>query len=760
MPRALKVVLLLLLLGFILFMALCGVGFQLIRRTLPQTEGTVYVTGLSQPVDIYRDGYHIPHILAQSDEAAYFAQGFATAQDRLWQMDLWRRAGWGRLSQVFGRSTLSQDSLAVIIGFGRTVRALEQQITPETRRQLTAYANGVNAFLDSNRGKLPIEFMILGYKPAPWTVADCLMMTRILAWNLNQGWPTDAVLTEIFRQLGPAALAELMPQIDIASYTDNGINRTALPAFNLDALAGQAAVGGSNGWAISGARSTTGRPLLAGDPHTAHMLPGLWHEVHLSGDGLDVTGLALPGLPGILMGHNAAIAWTATHLPADDADLIWLTPNTPLQTVQETIYLPRDSVIHVTVQISPQGPVVNDLLHIDRPLLALRWSGHDLADDVAALRTVNQAGDWKTFRSALSIFRLAPFHFLYADTSGHIGMQAAGAIYARAGLGVLPRQRGWGAPLPFHQLPSQFDPPVGALWAANTGLPAGVPGLEAVGSRMQRLSETLGGEDTLNLNDVKRLQGDVISPWARDLVRDVAQKIDTKRLEDSDIAQTVRDWQDWDGGMQAGSREAAVFQVFLKQLGQKTLEPIMGKTLYFHYWKQAHLVRQALAAMIRSDHSFFIEGQHRNRAAVLHAALDATGEWLRKNAGESDQWRLGNLLTLTLTHPMGTHPLLAASFNLGPVAMGGAPTTLNVSGFTDFEVTWGPTARMVIDLAQRDNSVTVLPAGESGHVLHEHYRNQLPLYRDRLYHPSLSDTSRIRRSGWHKLTLKTEMGHE
>ena len=760
MPRALKIVLLLILIGFIGLMALCGVGFQMIHRTLPQTEGQIHATGLTHPVDIFRDGYHIPHILAQSDEDAYFAQGFATAQDRLWQMDLWRRAGWGRLSQIFGRTTLAQDSLAVIIGFGRTVLALEQKITPETRQQLTAYANGVNAFIDTHRGKLPIEFMILGYKPAPWTVADCLMMTRILAWNLNQGWPTDAVMTEIFRKLGPEALAALMPEHAVSQYKRNAINRQALPAIPLDQLTGQAAVGGSNGWVVSGRRSTTGKPMLAGDPHTAHMLPGLWHEVYLSGDKLDVTGLALPGLPGVLMGHNTAIAWTATHLPADDADLIWLNPDTPLETVQETIRLPRDSVIQVTVRLCPQGPVVNDLLHIDRPLMALRWSGHDVSDDVAALTAINLAADWKAFRSALSRFHLAPFHFLYADTSGHIGMQAAGAVYARAGLGVLPRRSNWTAPLPFHQLPSQLDPPLGALWAANTGLPHGVPGLEAVGSRMHRLGNKLGGRDTLRMADMKRLQGDMISPWARDLARDVAAQIDTNRLEDKDIAHSVTAWQSWDGNMHAGSREAAVFQIFLKTLAEKTMVPVLGKTYFAHYWKQAHLARQALAAMIRSDHAFFIEGQNRNRSAVLHAALDATGEWLRKNTGDAAQWRLGNLLSLTLTHPMGTHPLMAASFNLGPVAMGGSPTTINVAGFTDFNVSWGPTARMVVDLGHRDNSVSVLPAGESGHVLHEHYRNQLPLYRDRQYHPSLSDTSRIRRSGWHKLILTSEPVHE
>ena len=507
-------------LGGLLLVALlaAGGGYLWLRRSLPQTTGELRAPGLAAPVRVVRDRDGVPHITAESEADALFALGFVHAQDRLWQMEFQRRIGQGRLSELFGPATLSTDRFLRTLGVYRAAQSAFEALAPDTRALLEAYAAGVNASIEASAGSLPVEFVILGAEPEPWRPEDSLVWAKMMAWDLGGNWSEELLRASLEAQFGPEAAAELMPPSaaddplilpdgglgaaaaaprDLAAQRDEGAPAAAAPGEarvyaellaigrELQALGFGGEHVGSNNWVVAGSRTASGKPLLANDPHLGARIPSIWYLAHISGGSIDAVGATLPGLPGIVIGHNAHIAWGVTNTNPDVQDLFIERINQrnevlyrgqwePMTIIPERIRVKGEDDVELFVRVTRHGPLISDLIDGTGQPLAFRWTALDPEDGtLEAFLKVNRARNWDEFTAALRGYQAPMQNFVYADVEGNIGYYAPGALPVRArGDGTAPVE-GWSGDYdwvgyaPFEALPHDYNPERGYIVTAN-----------------------------------------------------------------------------------------------------------------------------------------------------------------------------------------------------------------------------------------------------------------------------------------------------
>ncbi len=488
--------------------AVAGAAGYWLRRSLPRHRGTVQLGGIDGEIEIIRDRWSIPHIFAASTSDLFFGQGYATAQDRLWQMEAGRRVASGTLAELVGPLVLDADRLLRRLGFRRAAQAEWPDLAAEGRQALEAYCAGVNAWIAACGavGRSPLEFTMLRTRPAPWTPIDCLAFAKYMAFGQAADWQGKWLRGQAVGRVGAErALAaepfagEHPPQsIHVPAGLDYGAVDYSLGGPQQPPTARATPPAASNGWAVSAERAAGDGALLANDPHLAPHLPVPWYEVHLCGAGYDVIGGSLPPAPGVLIGRNRRIAWgmTAAILDANDLYVERCDPAAPAtyladagqhqqaQTIDEPIAVKgwAEPVVE-TVRVTRHGPIINPppagpgqgnpACHLQ---LALRSTVLERPGLVTSLLALNRAGSWDEFRTALAQWPAPPLNFVYADVDGHIGRQAAGSIPVRAtGDGLLPLpgwddSYAWRGFVPFDDLPSEFDPSRGFTVAANQDL--------------------------------------------------------------------------------------------------------------------------------------------------------------------------------------------------------------------------------------------------------------------------------------------------
>jgi penicillin amidase len=503
-------------------------GFVLVQRTLPQVDGAVQIDGLRDKVEIIRDKSGVPHIYAQNQDDLYFAQGYVHAQDRLWQLEFNRRVAAGRLSEILGSATVETDTYLRTLGMYRTAQAEVAALDPETKVILEAYAKGINAFVASHQDSLPLEFVILGFKPEPWTPADTLGWGKVLAQNLGGNMDMEIWRARAIARLGADRVADLEPGYPAegpfivpelggtSSLTPDDAYVGWAEAGSLDAGAllaladRQSAVNalliaadwqnigrdvistegiGSNNWVLAGSRTQSGKPLLANDPHLGIQMPSIWYEIHLSGGGIDVIGASFPGAPAVIIGHNQRIAWGVTNVGPDVQDLFIerMNPQNPKQyqfqgqwvdakVINEEIKVKGAASRQLEILVTRHGPVVTPILKGVTETLALRWTALDPGTIFRSVRMLNQAKDWNEFRTALSYWDVPSQNFIYADVDGNIGYQTPGRIPIRAkGNGSVPApgysgEYEWTGFVPFDELPRvRWCPPTSSTSLARIG---------------------------------------------------------------------------------------------------------------------------------------------------------------------------------------------------------------------------------------------------------------------------------------------------
>jgi penicillin G amidase len=462
--------------------------FIFLRRPLPTVDGTVHLAGLEGRVEVLRDEWGVPHIYAGSNRDLFFAQGYVHAQDRLWQMELQRRIGSGRLSEVLGEVTLEVDRFFRTVGLNRAAEAEFETFDAETRQVLEAYAAGVNAYLTSYGRRKPVEFKLLRFDPEPWQPVDSVYWSKVMAWNLGCNWETELIRARLAARLGAARAADLEPVFpadnpaivrgqglaagappppngwrsealrDLLSQVEELIRPVSPEPSTAEPLPGPLQVGakggGSNEWVVAGSRTQSGKPLLANDTHMQLQIPAIWYQVHLEGGNYHVTGVSLTGLPGVVIGHNERCAWGMTTAWQDAQDLVIerLNPANPYQyefhgawlnaeVIREEIRVKgRTAPVVQEVTITRHGPIISDVVGESNPL-ALHWVALEPSNLLRAELGYDRARDWREFRTALADWSTPAHNFVYADIDGNIGFLQAGWMPVRgSGFPSAPRE--------------------------------------------------------------------------------------------------------------------------------------------------------------------------------------------------------------------------------------------------------------------------------------------------------------------------------
>lgn len=749
---------------------------------------TINLSGLKERVTVRRDERGIPYIEAANEIDLYFAQGYVTASDRLWQMDLLRRTARGELSEIFGSRALEEDKKHRIFGFAQLSEGMLPQLPVAERAALEAYARGVNAFIDSRDEKsMPPEFQILQYKPRAWTPADSLVIGKIFSETLSTSWQTDlmrAALADLPKEKRELLLTETSPLDVIVVGKDadekNGRKKSLIPsgdplmkysmveseallravAETSETMARSLSRVGlymedravSNNWVVSGSRTSTGKPMLANDPHLPQSVPSIWHMAHLSMPGMRVAGVTAPGLPGIIIGHNEQIAWGVTNLGPDVQDLYlekfdkesprkYLTPSGLSEATvrREEIKVRKGFTDASTdtqmfeVTVTRHGPI---FFEKDGARYALRWTALDPnAIEFDAFYKLNHAHNWNEFRTALMTYGGATQNFIYADRDGHIGYYGAGRIPIRkSGDGSVPYDGStdageWTGFIPFDQLPHAYDPPEGFIVTANQR----VAGRSysyflthdwAAPYRARRVYELLKSNPKLKPDDFQAIQADTYSipamTFAREAIKIAGEQATPAAPGDEKWHETLKLLGSWDGRTDADSRGAILAVLMRDRFRQRIVAAALGEERAKQYrWSN---VNSFIDRILTEQPRDWLPKEFNNYLALFRACESDARELLTKNIGaDESKWTWGNFQPIKFSHPLAGAPLIGLQFAIAPFPQQGSISSVNVGSNVSM--------RFIATLSDWDTSRQGITLGESGDPSSKHFQDQLADWR-------------------------------
>ena len=755
--------------------------FSLARKALPQTDGTVQLSGLHETVTVTRDTHGFPTITATNFDDLFFAQGYVTAQDRLFQMDATRRYAAGELAEVIGPGQLEHDRQQRILGMRVAARKSLQLTSPEELSRLLAYARGVNAYVAAHQNSLPLEFRILRYTPKEWTPEDSLVIGSYMVEDLSTS-PRHALTREkILEKLGPDLTSDLYvnsswrdrpPTVSRGSLEDEKnqddddededsgsdvakVTRIfSLPvatSLGIDYLFPNSrffddaprAIG-SNNWVISGAHTISGKPLLSNDMHLGHQMPNLWYAAHLRCGQLDVAGVTLPGHPYVIVGHNQRIAWGFTNLgpTVEDAYLETFDNQGQYQTPdgwkrpehrREIIHVKDQPDETLDVQLTRHGPIVSSLVPGEKRQLALRWT---LYDGIRSpFFAVDSAQNWNEFRQAFSTFDAPGQNVVYADVDGNVGYQATGRIPIRAaGDGSLPENGSndaheWTGYVPFDKLPSVFNPPSGIIATANSritpdGYAYSLSTEWEAPWRSSRIYRVLESGKKFGASDMLALQTDIYSDFDHFVADKLVYAVDHTKNASARTRSATDILRQWDGRMIADSAGPTLAVRARDELVRLLLQPKLGPasenkgTLN---WTSYSWMMETiwLDNILQHQPVAWLPPKYTSFDDVLAAALEAA-----ISAPDAPQdlshWKWGSVNSLEIQNPvLGKVPLLSHWTGPGTNPQSGSAYT--VQAVTDRT---GPSERITNDLSNFDQSTFNLVTGEAGNFLSPYYLDQ------------------------------------
>ena len=782
--------------------------YLIARSALPQLDGSVQVHGLNAPVTVIRDNRGAPTIDAASLEDLFFAQGYVTAQDRLFQMDGMRRFAAGELAEVVGESQVEHDRQQRILGLRVAARKTVDAISADDRSRFEAYARGVNAFIESHRDRLPIEFRILHYSPHPWTVEDSALIGAYMVQDLSTT-PAHALVREkILAKLGPELTADLYPNSswrdrpptavrtkldqentpdedeDEESGSDSAVTRLITgpgrltPLFpNRRFFADPPLVLGSNDWVVSGAHTVSGRPLLSNDMHLGHQMPNLWYAAHLRCGDFDVAGVTLPGYPYVIVGHNRRVAWGFTNVGPTVEDVFvetfndagqYLTPAgwKPADRRHEIIRVKGKPDVVLDVLLTRHGPVVTDLVPGETRKLALRWT---LYDGIRSpFFAVDSSRNWEEFQRAFSEFDAPGQNVVFADVDGNIGYHATGKIPIRAsGDGSLPENGSddaheWIGYIPFDKLPSVYNPPSGIIATANSRITPNeyhysISTEWEAPWRSARIYQVLESGKEFSAADMLALQTDIHSEADHYFSERFVYAVDHAR-NSSDRAKAAADlMRQWDGRMLADSGAPTIAVRSREELTRLLLEPELGpapkhprpeeSTLS---WKSYGWMMETvwLDNVVQHQPKRWLPTGYANYDELLAAAVESavSGPDTPKDL---NAWKWGRYNPVEIQNPiLRKIPLLRGWTGPGLQEQSGSPYTVKA-------VTreYGPSERITNDLSDLDQSTLNLVTGEAGNFLSPYYLDQWSAWYRNVTFPWPFSQQAVEKAKAHELTM-------
>jgi penicillin G amidase len=793
--------------GLLLLAILAGLGvagwfYRATHASLAQLDGAITVPGLQSPVSVVRDAQGVPHLSAAGLQDLFFAQGYVTAQDRLWQMDMTRRAAAGEMAEILPASSAPSPAPSRSTGVVRPrttwvdydkqqrilrLRAVSERVAaqlPEPDRTFfEAYARGVNTFIEQHHDHLPIEFRVLGYTPRPWTSADSVLVGIAMSQLLNPQYQTEYWREKVGARLTPELMADLYP---VSSWRDHppagGANarvpsaplkkeRTPhaagrSPALMFDDCA--ACVPGSNNWVVSGAHTATGKPLLSNDMHLGHRMPGVWYEVHLHNGDFNVEGFTLPGLPMVVVGHNQRIAWGFTNLNPDVQDLFvenfneageyqtpsgWRKP----EIYHEVIHVKGQPDAGVDVVVTRHGPIVSDLFPGETRKIALEWVIYDARNFSIPLFDVDAAQNWEQFRKAFSMFATPSQNVVYGDVDGNIGYQPMGFVPVRAsGDGTVPvsgadGKYDWVGYLPFDKLPSLYNPPTGIIATANAKItPEGYPYLLATQwfppYRTERIYQVLEQDPGKKFTpaDMLALQTDVTSEYDRFFAEHFVYAVDHSSKAGARAREAAEILRGFDGRMLADSAAPTIEVNARKALWELLLKPKLDTDWEHYEWSEAAV---ALETIVREQPGRWLPPGCGSFNDLLTQAVE---NGVKDGPANLKSWQYGTAFPLEINHPLfGSIPVLRGWAGPGLHPQSGGTYTVKQVGRT-----FGPSERMTVNFANLDASTFNIVIGESGQIFSPYYMDQWPAwYGNTTFTLAYSDQA-VERAKTHELKLE------
>ena len=743
------------------------------RGRLPQTEGKIELNGLNSEVTIQRDNWGIPRITSSDRHDLFFAQGYVHAQDRLWQMDIQRRAANGTLAEVLGSDALDTDRLTRTLGFRRLAPEVWNITKSEFKRDIEVYCLGINTFLNNLSG-LPIEFSLLRYEPEPWDPMDSVAYGRLIAWSLSSGWAGELTRGRIIEKLGTELAAELEPVVPAGNpitlpegieigeiRVDPMMNAASGPYLSRGP---EGSGRGSNGWVVAGSRSTTGLPLLCNDMHLPVATPSLWYYVKLyqadnSGNQsvYRVSGASQPGLPYVLIGHNENIAWGATLSFVDTEDL-YIEKIDPTRgdqyefrgqwkeaDVVEEIIQVRGQLDHTERVISTHhGPIISSVVPSEGKSISLSSVALEPGATFEGFALIGQAKNWQEFEQAVQAIGAPSLNLIYADTQGNIGHYVSGRVPIRAdGQGILPKvgwtgEQEWIGEIPFENMPHALNPKSGYIVSANNKIvdddyPFYLGSSWRNGFRAARIEQLINQKDFLSPQDCLQMHMDFLSLPGIELVRRIKEVV----KDDEALTEVAKYRVVWDGQLDSESIGGTIFHVLLRILSLEILEPSLGPALTKEILGEGphpilvpvnELSGHWTSTLLRLlDNPNLLEKlSGKSYDAVIRHGLSRTADELTKQLGPDPQnWQWGRLHQISFHHTLGSRRLLAQVFSQGPYPIGGDSDTVQqvaiAPGGEFHEISVSPSYRQVVNLADLDDSKAMYVPGQSGHLGSRHY---------------------------------------
>lgn len=806
----------------LIFFVILIVGFVALAsywtfyKPLPDYEATIELDGLQSQVDIHWDEFAVPHIYAGNEADLYYTMGYVHAQDRLWQMTLSQIAAEGRFAEFFGEELVPFDKYQRTLGFWKMAQKLEREVLSDQERAvLQSYSDGINAFIEENSNRLPVQFALTGIEPIKWEPTRTLAIIRMMGWELNMSWWSEVTYNYLKATLPEEKFEELrLGWGDGAPTTlndDESINLTTaalMPMLQqeIDKRALLEAEGthvGSNAWVLDGSKTNTGFPMLAGDPHLGLDMPGKWYEMHLNLNGKNLSGVSIAGIPGIVLGQNEEMAWTFTNIMADDTDFFlekvdsedrgrYVSDSsnigelvfTPFEKVQEIIKVKDGDEQSFEIRYTKHGPVVSDIYPsqdlVDDHVISMQWTGYELSNEFRTLYQINWANTFQDFKDALTHFGVPGQNFMYGDKEGNIAMYSTAKLPIRTGDKITLR-RGWEPDddwqgfIPIEEMPHIVNPEKG--WIANANNKLGTDNYTHYistfwepPSRIERITEQLTSKETFTQDDVIELQNDSYSSFAAKNTPVIIDIIRNQTVYDFSLALSYLE--NWDFKYDENSTAASIFDVFFMNLTENTLKDEFGEAAYENFVVHELIPVRTITDFLQ-DSSFFFDDvntiETETKEDMVLKSMQEAILFLSDSLGsEPFEWRWEQLHTITFKPPFFS---LAAEdsaapaalkmivdnvLSKGPYPVKGHGMSVNNGQYSwkkPFEMVLGPSVRRIVDLSDLSETSSVLPTGQSGNPLSSHFGDQTNMWLDGTYRSFYQDSTLFVKSDLKTMTL-------
>ncbi|MDF1612860.1 penicillin acylase family protein [Stygiobacter electus] len=793
------------------------ISYYMLKKSLPNYNDELKVSFIKNKIEIYRDENAIPLIEAANDEDVAFAIGYLHAQERLFQMDIARRAGEGRLSEIFGSKLIPIDKMFRTMEIYKIAKASFLKLNPLSQKVLIAYSKGVNEFIKNSKGKYQVEFDILGYDPELWKPEHSLIIAKLMGWELNISWWTDIVFSQFVQKFGEEKAKELIPHFpeNAPTITPQQLKQVSSISSELVDVDRQyrkfvGFVGthiGSNNWVVNSQKSVSGKPIIANDPHLAFSQPGKWYFVMIRSNNWNAEGFSLPGLPSIVIGKNQNIAWAMTNVMADDADFYiekldssktkyFLDGNwKELKIYKDTIKVKDSSNVVFEIKKTHRGPIVTDIhpyqklfpkSEVEFPTMSMRWTGFEFSDEVYSSILLNKAKNWNDFNEALKYFTIPGQNFVYADKQNNIGYICAVRLPIRKNNSPTLIYDGttsnsdWIGFVPFEQLPKLFNPSQNFIASANNktikDYPIHISNLWEPSSRIDRITELLLSKQKHSVEDFMKYQMDFVSPYAKEITKHILTAFQDVKIKDKNLQTAIELLNNWNFELNEFSQTPAIYSFFLKNFIQNVWGDELSNHLLREYIFVANVPYRKIIEILNDDSSFFdnvktqvVETQN---DIIRKSMADALSELEKKYGSNVENWQWGKIHKVEFKHMFsGQSSIIDKLVNVGPYSIGGDGTTIfnTEYSFSDlfdketetqdltkrkkFENYLGPSMRYIFDFAQPDYLYFILPTGQAGHFLSNNYKDMTNKWLKGSYIKLKLNENEFIKSSEYKLTL-------